>query len=357
MMTMKKRIAAAIGAALMIWAGAAAESLDPAAYSVASGNVAAVSFEDITAPWSGTLLSFDWAAGDRVEAGQTMFTLRTETVYAPEAGEITAVFAEAGEDAAAAVRRYGAVISLEGEHPDRIQCTVSGGSQKRENKIIHVGETLYFRSEKGKREEGSGRVIQVSGSSYTVEILKGDFEMGENLTLFRDKDYTVNAKVGSGQVYWRDPVSIAGQGRIHEMLVSAGDQVTEGQKLMTLMGPDAEPDAVPEITAGQGGIVAQVTAVPGQQVWKGAVLARIWHMDQIEVVAEVDEMDLRAISIGSQCQVILDMEPDTRLTGTVTEISALGVTRQNAAYYQVHFRLDRNDLPLGASASVYLPKR
>ena len=44
----------------------------------------------------------------------------------------------------------------------------------------------------------------------------------------------------------------------------------------------------------------------------------------------------------------------TLATGTVTEISALGVTRQNAAYYTVHVSIPASSGRLGASASVYL---
>ena len=334
-----------------------AEGTDRSEYNVASGNIAAVTFEDVTAPWSGTILPFDWAAGDRVDAGQMLFTLRTETVYAPENGEVKAIFAHPGEEAAAVARHYGAALVMEGENPDWIQASIAGTNQKDENKILRVGESLYFRSDKGNREEGGGRVVQVSGSDFLVEILDGSFEMGETLSLFRKEDYSGNAKVGTGRVFRRDPVSVTGQGRIHEILVQAGEQVKEGQPLMKLLGMDAEPGAVPEITAAQAGVIAQVMVIPGQQVWKGAVLARIWHTDRIEVVAEVDEMDLHAIDIGTRCPVILDMDPNTTLTGTVTEISALGVTRQNAAYYQVHLLLDRSGLPLGASASVYLPNK
>ena len=69
------------------------------------------------------------------------------------------------------------------------------------------------------------------GGEYHFASLKNDkqrvFMVADDVLkkAVEDKDYTVNAKVGSGQVYRRDPVSIAGQGRIHEMLVSAGDQV------------------------------------------------------------------------------------------------------------------------------------
>ena len=76
-----------------------------------------------------------------------------------------------------------------------------------------------------------------------------------------------------------------------------------------------------------------------------------------EVIAEVDEVDLGRIRVGTICPILLDMDEETVLQGQVTEISSLGITRQNAAWYQVHLSLENaSQLPLGASASVYLPK-
>lgn len=352
---MKKLLCLAAALLCIIAATAGAEK-DLTAYTIASGNVAAVESEDLTAPWSGTLLTFDWAAGDPVQAGQELFAMRLETVYAPENGNVEEVFAVPGDDASATLTRYGALISLEGELPYRIQASINGAIQKKENKVLHVGERLYFRSEKVGREEGYGRVISVSGNGYVVEIEKGSFEIGENLNLFRKEDYAGESKVGNGAVFRRDPVSVSGRGRVGSVLVSPGDKVRAGQPLMTLMGLDADPGARAEVAVSGSGIIAQVMVSPGQQVWKGAVLARVWHTERLEVIAEVDEMDLGTLAVGDECPVILDMYPDMQLTGKVTEIGGIGVTRQNAAYFQVHFELKRNDLPLGASASVYLPK-
>ena len=353
---MKKAVCLVLALIAACGISTALADTDLAGMSVASGNVAAVRFEDVTAPWSGTLLPFDWAAGDAVSAGELMFTLRTETVFAPEDGKVEEIFAAAGDDAAAVMNRYGALMTLEGGNPDWIQASTASAYQKKENKVIHVGETLYFRSEKGDREEGSGRVISVTTSGYTVEITDGSFEVDETLNLYRKDDYAISAKVGSGKVFRRNPVSVAGQGRVAEILVSVGDTVKAGQPLMRVMSPDAEPGASADVRPAGTGVVAQVYVLPGMQVWKGQALARVWHTDALEVVADVDEVDLKSISVGSRCPIVLDMDPDTQLTGTVTEIGGMGVTRQNAAYYQVHFALDRADLPLGASASVYLPK-
>ena len=50
----------------------------------------------------------------------------------------------------------------------------------------------------------------------------------------------------------------------------------------------------------------------------------------------------------------LDVNKAQVLNGTVTEISALGVTKQNAAYYTVHVSIPSGSGRLGASASIYL---
>ena len=68
-------------------------------------------------------------------------------------------------------------------------------------------------------------------------------------------------------------------------------------------------------------------------------------------------MDLGGLRVGDKLPVTLDTDESRVLTGTVTGISALGVTRQNAAYYTVHLTVEGAELMLGQSASVYLPKK
>ena len=353
-MTMKKFLAPLLLLTMLSTCALADTALTDCA--IANGNVTATTFVDVTAPYSGTLASFDMSVGDRVSAGDALFSLLTTTIYAPEAGTVKAFFAQPGEDAAAAMNRYGAVASLEPEQSLRINATTSGAFNKETNRILHVGETLYFRSAKADQEEGWGRVIAVSGSSYVVDILDGDYDLNENLNLYRDDGYAAKDCVGKGVVARRDPVAIQGQGRVASILVAEGDQVAPGQPLMTLMSADADADAQPDVTAPESGVVASVAVSAGQQVWKGQVLARIYLTEDIEVVAEVDEMDLNGLRMGDNLSITLDTDESTIITGQVTEISALGVTRQNAAYYTVHVRIPADSAALGASASVYIPR-
>lgn len=323
---------------------------------IANGNVTAVNFVDVVAPYSGTLGSFDLAMGDTVEAGDPLFTLLTTTVYAPESGTVTALFAAEGDDASAVMSRYGALAAIEPEQELLIAASTSGAYDKNENKLIHMGETLYFRSSKGDKEEGSGRVIAVSDGNYVVEILEGDFDLKESLTLYRDDSYGSKDNVGKGTVTRRDPVTVQGQGRVAELLVGEGDAVTVGQPLLTLMSPDADADAQPTVTAPATGVVASVAVAAGQQVWKGQLLARLYLTDAMEVLVDVDEMDLANLRVGDRLSLTLDMDEGSVITGTVTEISALGVTKQNAAYYTVHVSIPADRALLGASVSVYIPQ-
>ncbi len=351
---MKKPISFVLAAILGIWGTftAAAAETDLSAYSITDGVVAAVEFRDITAPCSGTLLSFDLEAGDTAEEGDLLFEMLTASVTAPEDGTVRYLFAEDGDSADSAVSTYGAVLAMEPERKQRLECTYSGAADYEDCKQVHIGEILYFKLSK---EKGSAVVTSVNDKDYEAEILSGTFDTGKSVELYRNEDYNSDHRVGSGKVFNRDDVTVAASGRIDRFYVSAGDRVRKGDTLFTLLAKDADPGASPQITAPCGGVIARVPVSAGQQVWKGQLLARIDLTGQLEVVADVDELDLNGLKPGDSVSVKLDTDEEKLLTGTVTEISALGVTRQNAAYYTVHVAVSDGELMLGQSASVYLP--
>lgn len=331
---------------------AAAEEPDLTQYAIANGVVCAAAFDDITAQCSGTLLPFDWEPGDTVEAGTAMFEMMTTNICAPEDGTVRYLFAEKGDSADSTMATYGAVLAMEPAARHRIRCTNSGAADYEENKHLHVGDTLYFKSGK---EKGTGTVIAVSDNDYEVEILTGIFDADKSLDLYKDSGYSSHDKVGTGKVYLRDDVTIAAAGRIAEILVKAGDEVKKGDVLLRVMAQDADVGAESVLSAPADGVVGTVAVSPGQQVWKGQFLCRVWQSGTMEVVAEVDEMDLGHLSVGDEIPVTMDTDESRILTGTVTEISALGMTKLNAAYYTVHLSMNDTGLMLGQSASVYLP--
>ena len=352
---MKKLLSLLACLTLLVTPALAEDALTDCA--IANANVSAVRHVDVVAPFSGTLTAFDLSVGDRVSAGDVLMSLQTTGLYATEDGTVGAVFAGVGDDAQAVSERYGGIVGVEPEALMQLQCTPAAAYNSADNRHIRLGETLYFRSSKTDREEGSGQVVAVSGQSYVVEIAEGDFDLDESMNLYRKDTYQQKDCVGKGTVTRRSDVLTQAAGRVTAMHVAQGDMVKNGQLLAEVVSSDAEPGASPIVTAPEGGVVSSVQAAPGQQVWKGQVLCRIELDAALEVVAEVDEMDLGSLSVGDKLSVTIDMLGSRVLNGTVTEISAMGVTRQNAAYYTIHVSIPADSALLGASASVYLPRK
>ena len=352
---MKKALMILLCAALLaapLSAPAAAET-DLTAYAIANGSVQAARFKDVTAPCSGTLLPFDWSVGDTVDKDAILFQMMTARVTAPEDGTVRGLFVGAGESADAAMSTYGAVAALEPARLDRMHASYRTAPNEEDCRHVHVGQPLWFRYG---GEYGTGVVVAVSGESYEVEILTGKYDIDDNITLYKADTYDYHDRVGEGIVYKRDDVSIRASGTVSEVLAFPGDSVKKGDTLMTLLSADADIGMTPGIRAEAPGVLSAVAVVSGQQVWKGQLLARISRTDALEIAADVDEMDLNGLKVGDKLPVTLDTNEAKILTGTVTEISGLGVPRQNAAYYTVHLVVDESGLMLGQSASVYLPR-
>ncbi|NLI22109.1 MAG: HlyD family efflux transporter periplasmic adaptor subunit [Clostridiales bacterium] len=354
-----KRIASILTLLTLLWSlPALAAEQDLTDRAVADGVVAAAQFADITAPFSGTLASFDLEPGDTVQAGDVLMRYVTTEVYATEPGVVKAVYAAAGQDAAAVTARYGGVVGVEPTAAYRVEATTSGADKDNENKILHLGEMLYFKTSGNSPTKGTGRVVGVSGDAYTVEVITGEFDLKDSVTLYRKDNYASKSCVGKGKIVRRDALLVTATGRLTQVYVGEGDRVFTGDPLFSLVAADATPEAcATDITAAAAGVVESVSVAPGQQVYRGQALCRVGLTGRLEVRADVDEVDLGHLAVGDQVPVTLDMRPDQVLMATVTRISQLGESRQNAAYFTVRADIPAGTAPLGASASLYLSKK
>ena len=351
-----KKVFASLLALSLLLGGSAMAAQDLTGRPVADGVVAAAAFADVTAPYSGTLTSFDWENGDTVAAGDVLVSYVQPAVYAPEAGTVRGVFVAEGDDSAAAMARYGAVLSIEPDVINRVDATTSGAYNEDENRILHLGELLYFKTGSGDVTEGTGRVVAVNGESYQVDVLTGQFDLDASVTLYRRDNYEAKSAVGKGTVIRRTALPISAVGRVSTLAVAEGAHVAAGDALLTLAGADATPtDFAPDVQSPAAGVVERVYVAPGQQVYKGAPLFRLCLEGDMEVRVEVDETDLGALKVGDLVPITLDTDKENVLIGTVTKISSLGVTKQNAAYFTVCATIPQGSGRLGTSASMYLP--
>lgn len=321
----------------------------------ANGVVECENIHEIIAPFTGVVLPFDWQSGDVVQADEMLFEMDTLKVYAPADGTVGGVFAQEGDLASDVTAQYGMLASIEKEHNQLIQCSTSGAYNDDENRTIHTGEHIYFVQNSDKDNEGEGRVIAVDGRNYVVEVTDGDFDDGDMVKIYRDDKITTKSCIGSGTVGRAADVAVQGMGRVLRCAVEEGEQVSRGQLMYELAYQDAEPTLrSAQINTSVGGML-ELAAMSGQQAYKGMVLARVHDLSRMNVVASVDEVDLDLVSVGDNLTVAFDRYDDELFVGTVSQISRMGIPRQNATYYNVTITLSvQAELLPGMNATVWL---
>jgi len=320
----------------------------------ANASVVAPETVKLTAPMNGTLLPFDLMAGDRVAAGDVLFSFDTTPVYAQADGKVAAVFAGVGDDASGVLARYGSLAVIEPEKPLFIPANTAQAHEKDENKYLHAGQTLYL---KCGNEEGVGVVTSVDGANYIVEILEGDFELDDTIRCFRKPEMKYEEETGKGRATRYADTAVQAQGRIAACHVKPGDTVKTGDLLFEVVDPSCPVGAPLEMTAPVSGAVTALAVSSGMQVYRGQLLCEIANLDALELSVQVDEIDLASLHVGDVLTYTLDAYGEESFSGTVTEIRPIGMARQNAAYFDVRVTISTERMVLpGMNGTVTLNK-
>ena len=303
----------------------------------ADAKIVAPDTEKITAPFAGTLLPFDYETGDSVSANEPLFTLDTTPVYATQAGTVSAVFANVGDDASGVAAHYGALAVIEPKNALYIDASTDQAYNDADNRYIHAGETLYL---KLSNDKGTGIVTSVSGKKYTVEILSGSFDVDDTVRCFRESTTPSDSEVGRGKVTRYADVQVnANSGRIAAVHVKPGDAVEVGDLLFELVDAQSEKNASRSIAASKDGVITSMNTASGAQVYRGQLLCEVADLSTLELSAEVDELDLNSIAVGDTLSYTLDAFDGETFTGTVTQIYSVGTKKQNATYFDVRITL------------------
>jgi multidrug efflux pump subunit AcrA (membrane-fusion protein) len=96
----------------------------------------------------------------------------------------------------------------------------------------------------------------------------------------------------------------------------------------------------------------------GDMVWMGVPIARLPDLTEMEVLAQVNEVDGPKLSIGGKAEVRLDTYPETAITGSIKEISQTAIKASwmaKAKVFRVVIALDRTVMEImkpGMSAQI-----
>ena len=317
------------------------------------GTVQAGRTVSIAAPYSGLVGDYTARAGDAVSAGETLFAIATQKVYAEADGTVTGVFAVAGDSAQTVQSRYGALCTIEDDVRYKAICTSAGADSDIEDKVVHAGETVYLRSTQNNSRKGEGRVTAVSAEGYTVEITRmNDLNLGESVKIYRDSDYDADSCIGSGRTAAVPAMAVNVTGSVLRVCVSDGQHVRRGDLLFEIV-----PDELDGLRGGDGtvampedGVLLSVSAQSGAQAAKDAELATYCPAGEMRVVCPVDEDDLSALREGARVRVTLDALPGVTLEGAVESI-AFATNAEGDFDVTVSLR-DAENVRIGMSATV-----
>lgn len=310
----------------------------------------------VKAPASGELEPFTLRAGDVLAAGDSLFAIQPQTVYAEADGTVAAVYVAQGDAADGAMNRYGAAMQI--DYLDRYQYTGSIANSRNtvENRDLHVGTAVYFRSD-DKEETADGVITQVDGRSFTAQVIGGDLDFTERVDVYRLPDYKEANLLSEGRLTALAPYSVTASGTVLSVHVKPGDTVKAGDALLTyvpdVLAPQARTlTAATQVTAESDWVVLSVSAQQGGSVQKGQALATVCPLGDYQLVIHAEEGDIGRFVPGAVMRVTfeeLDMEP---VEATVTSTGVLGATG-DVSTYPVYLRFEAPEgVLLGMHATV-----
>ena len=319
-----RKILSILAACAMLMGSASAVSF--------SGTVAASDTVEIYAPIGGNVERVEVSVGEKVQAGDVLATLETTKVYATEDGVVTGIFGEPGDNAETIAERYGAVMYIEGESVYTISASTEEAYNTTENKFVHVGEKVYLNCYSHGTHTGTGVITAIEGANYTVNVLEGEFLLGETISIFRGETTASSGRIGRGDISRKSPTAVKGSGSIVSLAVQDGDTVQKGDLLFETL--DGSFDGLymtgAQITADTAGTIFQLNLNQGGKTEKNSVAAVIYPEGKMRIEALVNEYNLSEIAVGDKVNVELlwNQDYEVNYDGVISMIS--GIAAENA---------------------------
>lgn len=154
-------------------------------------------------------------------------------------------------------------------------------------------------------------------------------------------------------------------GTVSAINVQEGDAVSKGDILIELAGDDLtesiqsaseslrsaeismqnQQDNMSNytITSPISGTIIEKDAKQGDALTSGSTLCVIYDLSYLEMVINVDELQIGALSVGQKVQITADAVADKTYVGTVTRVSMKGSSSGGTTTYPITIRIDDTD--------------
>lgn len=332
-----------------------------------NGTVVAIETVAVSAPFGGMTRDIALKAGDLVKIGDSIATIVTTNIYAPQAGQVSGVFGQEGDGAADIVARYGGVLYIQPTNRYTVAASTEKAYNSSENRFISVGELVYLSCTKDGTHTGQAIVTKADlsaaastgNTSYALEVIAGEFYMGEEVNVYRSASFEAESRIGRGTITQNAPIAVAGgEGSILRMHVQPGDIVERGELLFeTVEGVlDGLYAMDNHIVSDVEGVVAKVEISAGGAVSKGANMITVYPRSAFRLEVPVSEMDLSEIAEGDKVYIEFDFDEDGSASceGVVESISHVSAAESGSAEYNAYIVFEPvEDVRLGMSAVAY----
>ena len=326
---------------------------------VLTGKVEAGQVTTLRAPFGGPLEDYIAREGDLLQEGDELFTIETQKVYAPCDGIVGSVNAEAGDDTGYLSERYGALLYIEPSAQLLIKATTREAYDSHENRIIHIGETVYIYGRTSHKRRGAGVVTSVDGNAYTIEVTEGNLEINDSVSLHRHSDFTRDSRIGNGKITRNTNVAIHGEGSIYAWHVQQGQAVQRGDVLLELVPEGLDMNGVKNpISAPEASILAAIAVSPGEVVVRGQVLATLYPIASLQIAAPIAQNDLLSVKTGDPVRIELTgLRETAEIMGEVVSIAYVNSSDDHAEFIvSISFQATE-EVRIGMEAAVYCEEK
>ncbi len=363
-MTFTKRnryVIAPLLAALLLIMSLTAMAEGPVEAVSGKGMITAKEKITLLAPMGGQLSDFSWKKGDQAEAGVVALEVLPAQVSAANSGVIRGLHAEVNDQAGAVIAQYGALCYVERQGIWHVYASTASAYNKPKNRDIRIGDVLRVREGSGDDEKtGEGTVISVDGKSFVLEIEQGDFELEDDVSLYlgTGSSFKSSDLAGKGKVARPQALKVSGDGVVASVLVKEGDTVQRGQPLFLMDSPAARYIAQagsPQALFPQASLIESILVSPGQNVMQGQALMTLIPENVLEATLEIDELDIAKVHVGQYIKLVTDAYPNDEREGIVREICPLGNTLLDTTKYSVRVSIDNTQgLMMGMHVTGYV---
>ena len=287
----------------------------------------------VRAEVDGTVSTLKVAKGDEVTSGQEVAIIRDSSKMM-----LTLEFPAA--DAANFSVGQTAQVTLDGtfEQLDGTVTSVTGTDALSTGNLLTRTVTIAVRNAGG-LTTAQAATASINGVS---SIGSATFGYQAERTLTAQAAGTVTSiQVQEGQTVAKDDILIELSGDdLTESIQSASETLRSAEiSLQNLQDTMANYT----VTSPISGTIIEKDAKQGDALTSGSTLCVIYDLSYLEMVINVDELQIGALSVGQKVQLTADAVTDKTYVGTVTRVSMKGSSSGGTTTYPITIRIDDTD--------------